>query len=158
MNCGAASRYDHVAIARASEHCRVARHFVGVAHTDRREFNTKGLLDHSALKTGVGALMGGQPSRLAGARWPRRVQLQRNCASSTPIASELGAMPDAAFIKAGTLEDTSWLSPGLEIWCHSSQPWLNSTDRDNAYSAIRRLAGRSPSIPVICRRRTARAT
>ena len=42
MNCSAASRYDHAAITRASEYCRVARHFVGIAHTDRREFNTKG--------------------------------------------------------------------------------------------------------------------
>jgi hypothetical protein len=33
-------------------------------------------------------------------------------------------MPNLEFIKAGTLEDISWLSPSMEIWCDSSQPWL----------------------------------
>lgn len=45
-----------------------------------------------------------------------------NCGS--PIASQLDAMPEMEFIKAGTLEDTSWLSPSMEIWCDSAQPWL----------------------------------
>jgi hypothetical protein len=33
-------------------------------------------------------------------------------------------MPDLAFIKAGTLEDTSWLQPTLEVWARSAQPWV----------------------------------
>ena len=45
-----------------------------------------------------------------------------NC--GTPIASQLDSMPELEFIKAGTLEDTSWLSPSMEVWCDSSQPWL----------------------------------
>jgi hypothetical protein len=45
-----------------------------------------------------------------------------NC--GTPVASQLEAMPELEFIKAGTLDDTSWLRPTMEIWCDSSQPWL----------------------------------
>ena len=33
-------------------------------------------------------------------------------------------MPTLEFIKAGTLDDTSWLQPTMEIWCETAQPWL----------------------------------
>jgi hypothetical protein len=39
------------------------------------------------------------------------------------IMSESDAIPDVRFIKAGTLEDPSWLNPTLEIWCETAQPW-----------------------------------
>ena len=45
-----------------------------------------------------------------------------NCGS--PILSDAAAMPDAAIIKAGTLDDTSWLKPAMEIYCDSKQPWV----------------------------------
>lgn len=32
--------------------------------------------------------------------------------------------PDLAFIKAGTLDDRSWLVPEMEAWCDSAQPWV----------------------------------
>jgi hypothetical protein len=43
----------------------------------------------------------------------------------SPICSQVDAMPDILFIKAGTLEDTSWLQPQLEFWCDSAQSWLD---------------------------------
>ncbi len=33
-------------------------------------------------------------------------------------------MPELTFIKAGTLDDTSWLRPTMEIWCETAQPWV----------------------------------
>jgi hypothetical protein len=33
-------------------------------------------------------------------------------------------MPDALFIKAGTLDDTSWISPTMEVYCDRAQPWV----------------------------------
>jgi hypothetical protein len=33
-------------------------------------------------------------------------------------------MPDVTFIKAGTLDDTSWLAPSMEVYCDSAQPWV----------------------------------
>ena len=38
--------------------------------------------------------------------------------------------PDLAFIKAGTLDDTSWLEPEMEIWCESAQKWV-TFDEEN---------------------------
>jgi hypothetical protein len=42
----------------------------------------------------------------------------------SPIVTRIDAMPAVAFIKAGTLNDTSWLQPKLEIWCRSAQSWV----------------------------------
>jgi hypothetical protein len=34
-------------------------------------------------------------------------------------------MPDALFIKAGTLDDPSWIAPTMEVYCDRAQPWVN---------------------------------
>lgn len=53
---------------------------------------------------------------------PGRRQFCSTCGS--PIVTRVGAIPDRAWIKAGTLDDTSWLQPTVEIWCRSAQPWM----------------------------------
>jgi len=45
-----------------------------------------------------------------------------NCGST--ILSEPAALPGIAALRAGTLDDTSWLKPGMEIYCDSAQPWV----------------------------------
>ena len=42
----------------------------------------------------------------------------------SPILSEVEARPEIAFIRAGTLDDTSWIEPNIEIFCDSAQPWV----------------------------------
>jgi hypothetical protein len=49
-------------------------------------------------------------------------QFCRECGS--PIVSLGAAAPALAFIKAGTLDDTSWLDPQMHIWSDSAQPWF----------------------------------
>jgi hypothetical protein len=49
-------------------------------------------------------------------------QFCRECGS--PIASIGEALPQLAFIKAGTLDDTSWLEPQMHVWSDSAQPWV----------------------------------
>jgi hypothetical protein len=46
----------------------------------------------------------------------------RGCGS--PIVSLSDAMPDVAFVKAGTLDDASWFEPQVQVWCGSAQPWV----------------------------------
>ena len=41
----------------------------------------------------------------------------------SPITTDVEAMPNLTFIKAGTLDDTSWLKPTMEIYCSSAQSW-----------------------------------
>jgi hypothetical protein len=33
-------------------------------------------------------------------------------------------LPGALIIKAGTLDDGSWLKPNTHIWADSAQPWV----------------------------------
>jgi len=51
----------------------------------------------------------------------RRRQFCSKCGS--PVVTLLAERPELAVIKAGTLNDRSWLSPTVEIWCDSAQPW-----------------------------------
>ena len=44
-------------------------------------------------------------------------------ACGSPIFSTIEAMPGVAFLKAGTIDDTSWFEPTVEIWTGSAQPW-----------------------------------
>jgi hypothetical protein len=45
-----------------------------------------------------------------------------NCGST--ILSEAEIMPGISIVRAGTLDDTSWLQPSMEIYCDSAQPWV----------------------------------
>src|SRR5664279_416174 len=48
--------------------------------------------------------------------------LRRFCAEcGSPIVTEVSVMPDLTLIKAGTLDDTSWLDPKMHIFCDSAQ-------------------------------------
>jgi hypothetical protein len=41
----------------------------------------------------------------------------------SPITTDATVMPELTFIKAGTLDDTSWLDPKMHIYCDSAQVW-----------------------------------
>lgn len=47
----------------------------------------------------------------------------KNCGSS--LASEAEVFPGILILKAGTLDDRSWLTPGVQVWTQSKQPWLD---------------------------------
>lgn len=52
-------------------------------------------------------------------------ETQRNFCSAcgSPVFSIAAVAPDLAFIKAGSLDDASWLEPAVEVWTSSAQPW-----------------------------------
>jgi hypothetical protein len=41
----------------------------------------------------------------------------------SPIFTAAAAIPDITFIKAGTIDDTSWLDPTVHIYCDSKEAW-----------------------------------
>ena len=43
----------------------------------------------------------------------------------SPITTDATVMPELTFIKAGTLDDTSWLEPKVHIYCDSAQEWTS---------------------------------
>jgi hypothetical protein len=44
-----------------------------------------------------------------------------NCGA--PVFSIAAVMPEVAFLKAGSLDDASWVQPQVEAWTRSAQPW-----------------------------------
>jgi hypothetical protein len=47
----------------------------------------------------------------------------RTCGSSVAVEAE--AFPGTVIIKAGSLDDRSWLKPGMHMWTRSAQPWVH---------------------------------
>lgn len=43
----------------------------------------------------------------------------------SPIVSDVTATPELLWIKAGTLHDSSWLKPQMNVWTDSAQPWVS---------------------------------
>lgn len=50
--------------------------------------------------------------------------LRRFCPQcGSPLFTEAEAFAGMSFVKAPTLDDSSWIQPNLHIWCDSAQPW-----------------------------------
>jgi hypothetical protein len=47
----------------------------------------------------------------------------------SPVLSILAEAPEIIWLKAGTLDDASWVSPAIEVWCESAQPWTDRLPR-----------------------------
>ncbi len=45
-------------------------------------------------------------------------------ACGSPIKTDVALKPDLTLVYAGTLDDSSWVKPTLQIYCDSAQPWL----------------------------------
>jgi hypothetical protein len=107
---------DAEPLATAACHCKDCQKQTGTAFSiivavPRGELDIEG--DSLASFTTFGTDTGQEVSR----------QFCRECGS--PIVSLGDAMPALAFIKAGTLDDTSWLEPPqMHIWSESAQPWF----------------------------------
>ena len=57
------------------------------------------------------------------------------------IMSEVTATPDLEWLKAGTLDDPSWLRPQMHMWTSSAQPWVSIDDAIPAYERNPPLGG-----------------
>lgn len=57
---------------------------------------------------------------------PRERIFCSTCGS--PLMSILAEAPDMAFLKAGTLDDKSWLTPEIEVYTSSAQGWVHAED------------------------------
>lgn len=41
----------------------------------------------------------------------------------SPMFSVAAVLPEMTFLKAGSLDDASWVKPAAEVWTSSAQPW-----------------------------------
>ena len=54
----------------------------------------------------------------------------------SPITSDVAAMPELTFIKAGTLDDTNWLDPKMHVYCDSAQLWTPIPDTSQRFAKM----------------------
>jgi hypothetical protein len=52
--------------------------------------------------------------------------VERTCCPEcgSPITTDAAVMPGITLVKAGTLDDTSWIDPQRHIYCDSKQRWI----------------------------------
>jgi hypothetical protein len=46
----------------------------------------------------------------------------------SPVISESDGLPGIVLIKAGTLDDPSWLEPQIEVWGRSAHGWIAAAE------------------------------
>jgi hypothetical protein len=63
--------------------------------------------------------------------------VQKDCAfcgtCGTRIYNALTSMPATFNVKPGTLDDTSWFEPKIQVWTDRKQPWVTLPDRVRAF-------------------------
>ena len=59
----------------------------------------------------------------------------------SPIYSSSGASPGVLYLKAGTLDDSSWLRPQAHVWTASAQAWVDVPEGPATFK-------RSPQAPA----------
>lgn len=50
------------------------------------------------------------------------------------VLNTLSASPAVVVVRAGTLDDPTWLAPRVHIWCDSAQPWVDIPDADTRFA------------------------
>jgi len=93
-------------------HCKNCQKQTGTAFSVVLAVPKSGLSIHGQLKTYRDTGGSGQPV------------LRSFCPEcGSPITTVVASMPDLTLLKAGTLDDTSWLDPKMHIFCDSAQHW-----------------------------------
>ena len=63
-----------------------------------------------------------------------RTSRQRACpVCFTRVYNTNTRRPGMAVVRAGTLDDTSWLRPTVHLWTRSKQPWITLPDGDQSF-------------------------
>ncbi|MEP6875226.1 MAG: GFA family protein [Burkholderiales bacterium] len=52
----------------------------------------------------------------------------------SPVINTLSARPGVVVVRAGTLDDPTWLAPRVHIWCDNAQPWVAIPDADTRFA------------------------
>jgi hypothetical protein len=42
-------------------------------------------------------------------------------------------MPAVTFLSVGTLDDTSWVKPQMQLWCESAQSWVRLSEETRSF-------------------------
>jgi hypothetical protein len=54
----------------------------------------------------------------------------------SPVTSDVAVMPQLVFLKAGTLDDTSWVDPKMHVYCDSMQKWTTIAEGSQRFGKM----------------------
>lgn len=113
--CGAVRfRFDRSQVVGANHcHCRDCQHATGSAFATFCMVPSSGIVLEGAPKAYTVPGASGQDVTRS---------FCAECGSQ--LFSVVGVMPGFHFIKAGSLDDASWLEPASDFWASSRQPWI----------------------------------
>lgn len=78
-----------------------------------------------ALPKGTLEMTGAKPATYQDTGSSGQPVLRHFCGQcGSPIFSDVAVTPAMDWLKAGTLDDATWLKPQVSIWCESAQPWV----------------------------------
>jgi hypothetical protein len=118
--CGAVSyEIDDEPMMAIMCHCEDCRRGSGASYSVNAVFPRTALrVDESKLKTFETI---GEDTQMK-----RERKFCPECGS--PVMTLLAEMPEMVVIKAGTLDDSSWLEPSMEIYCNSAQKYVHNAE------------------------------
>ena len=98
--------------------------FTGVCHCKTCQ-KASGTAFASVLAVPTDAIqISGQTAQFDGVGDSGKATHRRFCpACGTSIALNADMMPGVTMVTVGTLDDTSWVKPAMQIYCDSAQPW-----------------------------------
>ena len=99
--------------------------FTGVCHCKDCQKQSGGAFNIVVAVPAASLQMQGSPRSYAKSGDSGKQVVAKFCPNcGTTITSEPELMPGASILRAGTLDDTSWLKPTMEIYCDSKQDWV----------------------------------
>src|SRR4029077_10736103 len=75
----------------------------------------------------------------------------------SPIISDVAVMPELRLIKAGTLDDTSWLDPKMQVYCDSAEHWASISESSQKFGKMPAYLSQQAQNPGNPRRHEPRA-
>jgi hypothetical protein len=100
-------------------HCRDCQKASGAA------FATCLLMNESAVE-----VTAGRPRQFSVESADGKVVTRLFCGDcGSQLFTQAAVLPNLRIVKAGTLDDASWLKPEVHLWTSTKQPWLALSDQ-----------------------------
>ena len=99
--------------------------FTGICHCTSCQKESGGAFNIVVAVPQAALAMDGSPKSYASTGDSGKQIVSRFCPNcGSTLVSEAEIMPGVSMIRAGTLDDRSWVNPAMEIYCDSAQPWV----------------------------------
>lgn len=98
---------------------------VGVCHCSDCQKTSGSAFSVNVFVKADTVMMSGPVGEFVGTAESGRKVVRKFCSvCGASLASVAEAFPGMLILKAGSLDDRSWIKPGVQVWTQSKQPWV----------------------------------